>query len=102
MCCSRIAGDPGTGRGVSSLASAEAGNVILGTTLERITEDPRFRQVTPDRADTIRSLEAAAADCGRVSLPARPATAVIRYAYLWLATDGKPGLALAAYELATR
>lgn len=73
----------------------EAGNVVLGSTVEHIT-DPRFRQfrlVEPEQ----RFAEAAAA-VADVDLP-EDRDGVIRAS--WLMHDERPSLALAAYEVAT-
>ncbi len=73
----------------------DAGIVVLGATVERVT-DPRFRQARliephPPFAD-------AAAAVAEVELP--PDTdGVIRET--WLAPDKRPSLALAAYQVAT-
>jgi len=75
---------------------AEAGNVVLGSTVEP-TEDPRFSQlrlIEPEER-----FAAAAAAVGDVSLPEDP-DGVIRHT--WVMHDDRPGLALAAYEVATQ
>ncbi|HEV8121611.1 MAG TPA: adenylate/guanylate cyclase domain-containing protein [Candidatus Polarisedimenticolia bacterium] len=74
---------------------AEAGNVVLGSTVEQI-EDPRFRQMRLiGPADPLAN---AAAAVGDVSLM-EDRDGVIRSA--WLLHEGRPSLALAAYEVAT-
>jgi len=73
---------------------AEAGNVVLGLTVEQI-EDPRFRQMR--LIGPIDPLAEAAAEVGDVSLM-EDRDGVIRSA--WLLHDGRPSLALAAYEVA--
>jgi adenylate cyclase len=74
---------------------AEAGNVVLGSTVEQI-EDPRFRQVRLiGPADPLAEATAAVGD---VSLM-EDRDGVIRSA--WLLHDGRPSLALAAWEVAT-
>ena len=74
---------------------AEAGNVVLGSTVEQI-EDPRFRQMR--LIGPIDPLAEAAGAVGDVSLM-EDRDGVIRSA--WLLHDGRPSLALAAYEVAT-
>jgi len=73
----------------------DAGNVVLGSTVERI-DDPRFRQTR--RIDPHAPFAESAAAVAAVELPPDQ-DAVIREA--WLAPDGKPSLALAAYQVAT-
>lgn len=75
---------------------AEAGNVVLGSTIEQV-EDPRFRQVR--MIEPIGPLAEAAAALGDVSLM-EDRDGVIRSA--WLLHDGRPSLALAGFEVATR
>jgi adenylate cyclase len=76
-------------------ALAEAGNVILGASVV-ITEDPLFTQAQlQEPYEPFRKAAAAVAD---VNLPT-DSDGVIRFA--WPAREGRPGLALAAYELAT-
>jgi adenylate cyclase len=74
---------------------AEAGNVVLGSTVEQI-EDPRFRQMR--LIEPTGPLAKAAAAVGDVSLM-EDRDGVIRSA--WLLHDGRPSLALATYEVAT-
>jgi len=76
-------------------ALAEAGDVILGASVE-ITEDPLFRQARIEEPyETFAKAAAAVAD---VNVPT-DSDGVIRFA--WPAREGRPGLGLAAYELAT-
>jgi len=75
-------------------AIEEAGNVVLGASVE-IVEDPRFKQATV--IEPYEPLARAAADVADVNLPIDEG--VIRLA--WPARDEGPGLALAAYEVAT-
>jgi adenylate cyclase len=81
----------------ASLASAlaEAGNVVLGATVQ-ITEDPLYRQ--SQIQEPYESFAKAAAAVADVNIPT-DSDGVIRFA--WPAREGRPGLALAAYELAT-
>ena len=72
----------------------EADNVVLGLTVEQI-EDPRFRQMRVIGPTDL--LAEAAAAVGDVSLM-EDRDGVIRSA--WLLHDGRPSLALAAYEVA--
>jgi adenylate cyclase len=74
---------------------AAAGNVVLGSTVEQI-EDPRFRQMR--LIEPVAPLAKAAAAVGDVSLM-EDRDGVIRSA--WLLHEGRPSLALAAYEVAT-
>jgi len=74
---------------------AEAGNVVLGASVE-ITEDPRFREAQIQ--EPLDAFGNAAAAVGDVNIPT-DSDGVIRYA--WPAREGRPGLGLAAYELAT-
>ena len=76
-------------------ALADTGNVVLGATVV-ITEDPLFNQ--SQIQEPYEPFAKAAARVADVNLPT-DADGVIRYA--WPARDGRPGLALAAYELAT-
>jgi adenylate cyclase len=76
-------------------AIADAGNVILGSSVE-FTEDPLFRQSQVQ--EPIEPFAKAAAAVADVNIPT-DSDGVIRFA--WPTRDGKPGLALAAYELAT-
>ncbi|MEE8411300.1 MAG: adenylate/guanylate cyclase domain-containing protein [Acidobacteriota bacterium] len=73
----------------------DAGNVVLGSSVER-TEDPRFVQST--LLEPIEPLAQSAAAVAGVELPPDH-DGVIREAFLL--PRGAPGLALAAYELAT-
>ena len=74
---------------------AQAGNVVLGSTIEQV-EDPRFRQMK--LIEPYGPFAGAAAAVGDVSLM-EDRDGVIRSA--WLAHDGRPGLALAAWQTAT-
>jgi len=74
---------------------AEAGNVVLGSTVEQV-EDLRFRQMV--LIEPTGPLAKAAAAVGDVSLM-EERDGVIRSA--WLLHDGRPSLALATYEVAT-
>jgi len=74
---------------------AEAGNVVLGVSVE-ITEDPLFREAQIQ--EPYEPFGKAAAAVADVNIPT-DSDGVIRYA--WPAREGRPGLALAAYELAT-
>ena len=76
-------------------AIKEAGNVVLGASVE-ITEDPLFRQA--QMQEPYEPFANAAARVADVNIPP-DSDGVLRYA--WLAREGNPGLALAAYELAT-
>ena len=73
----------------------EAGNVVLGSTVEQI-EDPRFRQVR--LIEPAEPFAAAAAAVGDVSLM-EDRDGVIRSA--WVMHGDRPSLALVAYETAT-
>ena len=77
----------------SALAETKFG--VLGVEVAT-TEDPQFRQVQIHEPwEPFKQAAAAIAD---VNLPT-DSDGVLRYA--WLAREGRPGLALAAYELAT-
>ena len=76
-------------------ALADTGNVVLGASVV-ITEDPLFNQAQIQ--EPYEPFAKAAAALADVNYPT-DADGVIRYA--WPARDGRPGLALAAYELAT-
>jgi adenylate cyclase len=76
-------------------ALAEAGNVVLGASVVKI-EDPLFNQ--SQLQEPYAPFANAAAAVANVELPT-DADGVIRYAFP--AREGRPGLALAAYELAT-
>ncbi len=76
-------------------ALADAGNVVLGASVV-ITDDPLFHQA--QFQEPYEPFAKAAAAVADVNLPT-DADGVIRYA--WPAREGRPGLALAAYELAT-
>jgi serine/threonine protein kinase len=76
-------------------ALTEAGNVVLGSSVE-ITEDPRVRQAQV--LDPYEPFKQAAAAVADVNLPV-DSDGVIRYAEL--AREGRSSLALAAYEVAT-
>ncbi len=74
---------------------AEAGNVVLGSTVEQI-EDPRFRQLR--LIEPYEPFLEAAAAAGDVSME-EDRDGVIRHA--WLLHGDRPSLSLAAYETAT-
>jgi len=76
-------------------AIEDAGNVVLGARVDQV-EDPLFRRA--QRVDPWDPFAEAAAALGEVNLPA-DRDEVIRSA--WLELDGRPSLALAAYEVAT-
>ena len=76
-------------------ALAEAGNVVLGASVE-ITEDPLYKQA--QNQEPYERFAKAAAAIADVNIPT-DSDGVIRYA--WPAREGRPGLGLAAYELAT-
>lgn len=76
-------------------AIEDAGNVVLGATIDQI-DDPRFRRV--QRVEPWGPFAEAADVLADVNLPPDPDD-VIRS--VWLEPDGRPGLALAAYEVAT-
>lgn len=76
-------------------AMAETGIVVIGATVEQI-EDPLFAKAK--FVEPWAPFADAAAAVGEVNLPA-DRDGVIRSA--WLAPGGRPGLALAAYEVAT-
>jgi adenylate cyclase len=76
-------------------AIEDAGNVVLGATVDQI-DDPRFRRA--QRIEPWGPFAEAAAVLAEVNLPPDPDD-VIRS--VWLEPDGRPGLALAAYEVAT-
>ena len=80
-----------------ALASAltEAGNVVLGASVE-LTDDPLYRLVQVQ--EPYEPFAKAAAAVADVNIPT-DSDGVIRFA--WPAREGRPGLALAAYELAT-
>jgi adenylate cyclase len=69
--------------------------VVLGASM-KITEDPMFRQAQLD--EPYEPFKQAAARIADVNIPT-DSDGVIRY--IWPAREGRPGLALAAYELAT-
>jgi adenylate cyclase len=71
----------------------DAGNVILGATVERV-DDPRFRQVR--RVEPHEPFADAAAAVAEVELPV-DSDGVIREA--WLLPDGRSSLALSAYQV---
>ena len=77
------------------LALFDAGNVVLGSTVE-LTEDPRFRQAR--LVDPHAPFAEAAAQVAEVELSPDP-DGVIRRA--WPVPADRPSLALAAYEVAT-
>jgi adenylate cyclase len=76
-------------------AIADSHVVVLGASME-ITEDPNFRQA--QLLEPFDALKQAAAAVAEVNLPT-DSDGVLRY--VWPAREGRPGLALAAYELAT-
>lgn len=81
----------------AALASAieSAGNVVLGASVE-ITADPLYNESQIE--EPYEPFGKAAAAVADVNLPT-DSDGVIRYA--WPAREGRPGLALAAYEVAT-
>jgi len=76
-------------------ALAEAKNVVLGSSVE-ITDDPLYHESTIQ--EPYEPFTKAAAAVADVNIPT-DSDGVIRY--IWPARDKRPGLALAAYELAT-
>jgi adenylate cyclase len=76
-------------------AIAETGFGVLGSSME-VIEDPQFRQAHLQEPHEPFALAAAA--IADVNLPP-DSDGVLRYA--WPAREGRPGLALAAYELTT-
>jgi len=76
-------------------ALAESKLVVLGATME-IIEDPQFNEAR--LLEPYEPFKNAAARVADVNLPT-DSDGVLRYA--WPAREGRPGLALAAYELAT-
>jgi adenylate cyclase len=76
-------------------AIADTGIVILGASVV-ITQDPRFNESKPE--EPYAPFAKAAAAVADVNFPT-DADGVIRFA--WPVREGRPGLALAAYELAT-
>jgi adenylate cyclase len=87
-------GDPDRDEALIS-ALEQSGIVAIGATVE-LTEDGQFRQaINRDPWEPFADAARAVAD---VNLPSDH-DGVIRSA--WLAPDGRPGLALAAYEIAT-
>jgi adenylate cyclase len=89
--------DPGNPEADEALRSAiaDTGIVVLGASVV-VTEDPLFRQAkTEEPYEAFAKAAVAVAD---VNLPP-DSDGVIRYA--WPAREGRPGLALAAYERAT-
>lgn len=76
-------------------AETEAKNVVLGSSV-MITQDPRFKQASI--IEPYGPFAKAAAAVADVNLPA-DSDGTIRFA--WPVRGGRPGLALAAYELAT-
>jgi adenylate cyclase len=89
------AGDDPDADAAFASALADTGIVVLGASVV-ITDDPLFHQAhNQDPYEPFANAAAAVAD---VNLPT-DADGVIRYA--WPAREGRPGLALAAYELAT-
>jgi adenylate cyclase len=76
-------------------AAKDAGNVVLGASME-VTQDPQFNEV--QLQEPFDALKSAAARVADVNLPTDD-DGVIRYA--WPVREGRPGLALAAYEVAT-
>jgi adenylate cyclase len=73
----------------------DAGNVVLGSTVER-TDDPRFREAR--RIEPHPPFAETAAAVAEVELPPDN-DGVIRWT--WLTLEGRPSLALGAYEVAT-
>ena len=76
-------------------ALSETGIVVLGASVE-LTEDPMFHQ--SQIQEPFEPFAKAAAAVADVNIPT-DSDGVIRFA--WPAREGRPGLALAAYELAT-
>jgi adenylate cyclase len=76
-------------------AIKDSGIVVLGSTVE-ITDDPLFHQAQIE--EPYEPFAKAAAAVGDVNIPT-DSDGVIRFA--WPAREGRPGLGLAAYELAT-
>src|SRR5262249_37807072 len=70
-------------------------NVVLGASLE-LTQDPLFNEAR--LLEPLEPFKEAAAAVAEVNL-STDSDGVLRYA--WPAREGRPGLALAAYELAT-
>ena len=89
------AGDPGQDEALRS-ALEEAGIVVLGATVDQVI-DPRFRRA--QNVEPYEPFAAAAAAVAEVNLPT-DSDGVIRSTFLM--PDGRPGLALAAYEVATK
>lgn len=89
--------DPGDPERDEALLSAmeDTGIVVIGATVE-LVEDRNFNKAT--QRDPWEPFADAAAAVGEVNLPA-DRDGVIRSA--WLSPEGRPGLALAAYEVAT-
>lgn len=87
-------GDP-TQDEIFLTALEETGIVVLGATVDQV-EDPHFRRA--QLVEPYEEFARAAAALGEVNLPT-DRDGVIRGA--WLMPDGRPGLALAAYETAT-
>ena len=88
------AGDPGQDEALRS-ALEEAGIVVLGATVDQVI-DPHFRRA--QKVEPYEAFAAAAARVAEVNLPT-DSDGVIRSAFMM--PDGRPGLALAAYEVAT-
>jgi adenylate cyclase len=76
-------------------ALAESKNVVLGASME-LTQDPLFNEAR--LLEPLERFKQAAAAVAEVNL-STDSDGVLRYA--WPAREGRPGLALAAYELAT-
>jgi adenylate cyclase len=76
-------------------ALAESNNVVLGASME-LTQDPLFNEAR--LLEPLETFKGAAAAVAEVNL-STDSDGVLRYA--WPAREGHPGLALAAYELAT-
>jgi adenylate cyclase len=73
----------------------DAGNVVLGATVER-TDDPRFREAR--RIEPYGPFAESAAAVAEVELPPDNDGVIRR---TWLTLEGRPSLALGAYEVAT-
>jgi len=73
----------------------DAGNVVLGATVER-TDDPRFREAR--RIEPHGPFAESAAAVAEVELPPDNDGVIRR---TWLTLEGRPSLALGAYEVAT-
>jgi adenylate cyclase len=87
-------GDPEQDEALRS-AMADTGIVAIGATIE-LVEDALFRQAK--LIEPYEPFAQAAARVAEVNLPSDPDGHLRR---AWLSPDGRPGLALAAYEIAT-